>query len=366
MQGADAQSPCDGGDDGGEDDGGCVVVHEHSADDKQNVDEKQEEPGGHCGKRLDEQGHYALVGDTPGHCGARAGKDKHETAGRGCLDYHLRDVAELYAAVDEEGEDRAVDNGDAGGLSDGEDTGEDAAEDDDGEQKRGDGLNSRLPFLFPGGTPVRGVAALFSYTVSREALEQRDGDSGNDGRHEQTRDGGVADRRAVKDHEHARRHDGSEQRGRGHDAGCKLRSVALLFHHGDEEHAEGRRGRDGQSDDGAHEQGSADGHDGDRTLEAAEPGVDELDKGFKQSAPEHELSGQDEEGNRKKAEAVHAAIHFYGELNKVHIRRKQIYDGRDEQIVCYGKTDDHQCEEAHNKHNKGSRHTITSLLRIPV
>ena len=139
-------------------------------------------------------------------------------------------------------------------------------------------LEGRLAFFLPGGFAVGRVAALNGGAVCDNALRESYKDSRGYGRHEQARYRSVADCRAVQDHKHARRHDRSEQRGRGHDRRRVRRGVALLLHHGDEEDAEGCSRGDSQADDRAHQQGCTDGDDGDRALEVAEPHVNEFNE----------------------------------------------------------------------------------------
>ena len=292
MQGIDADRPCDGSDDRSEDNGGCVVIHEHAADKKQHVDKQQEAPLRHLAQRLDEQAHDALVCDAPCHCGARAGKDENEAGGRGSFNDHVGDILELYGAVYEECDDGAVDNGNAGCFGDREYTAEYTAEDDDRQEEGRQSLKGSLSFFLPGGLAVGRISALFRGAVCDDALHESYKYSRGNGRHKQAGYRGVADCRAVKDHQHARRHDRAEQRSRGHDRSRVRRRIAFLLHHGDEENAEGRSRCDRQTDDRAHQQRCTDGDDSDGALEVAEPHVNEFDERFKQAAAQHKLAGK--------------------------------------------------------------------------
>ena len=306
-----AKARGDGQENRGENQDGRRDVHEHTDDQQDDVHQQEDDVlvVGQAHQAIGDGSRDARVRHDKGHCGGSRNQEQDDAAGLGRVQQDAQEALEINALVDD-GENQAVQNGDACALGGGEDAGDDAADDDDNQQQAGhgvpDGFQHALAAVKAGGLH----ACLLGADESDHHAAQTHQDAGHITGHEQGGDGDTARDGGVDD-EGGRR--GNQQTGgSGGDVGGGgvSRVIAVLLLDGADAAAHSGGCRNGGAGQRAEQHIAQDVGLCHRAGNLADKQLREVDQALGNTAIVHDVAGQDEEGHGQQREALHAGVHL--------------------------------------------------------
>src|SRR5699024_8695844 len=143
VDGVHAEAGDNRQEDGCEDQNCRGDIHEHTGNQKQQVDEQQDDVLviRNAQQRLTDGVGQTGEGQNEAHNRRSCDQEHDNCGGLAGIAQDARQVGGLNALIDDHGEEQGVCNSDSSRLGRGEDTGGDTADDDDDEQDAGDGFH---------------------------------------------------------------------------------------------------------------------------------------------------------------------------------------------------------------------------------
>ena len=304
MDGVHAQSLADRQKDGGKDQAGRGHIHKGANHQQDDVNEEQDhipvaadgkQGAGHQGRDVGER-------HDPRHDAGHADQEDDDAGHLGTFAQNLGDFFQFDGFIAKQGEQQAVYNGHNGTFGCGEHTADDAADDNDNEQQRRDGLQDGVDSLLKGEGSLAAVAVLFGNEVDHDHAGQAPQDTGQVAGHEQCGNRSTAGHQREGDHNVAGR-DQQAGRGGGNVGGSgEVGVIAFFFFDGADDGTHGgSSSRTGTGDCAKQHVGnhvglcqSAGGAAGDE--------LGQVDQADRNAAFVHNIAGQDKERDGQQAE----------------------------------------------------------------
>src|SRR5690606_33269241 len=169
-------------------------VHEGAEQQEDQVEQQQDDDRilGHRLQPVHQLGGNAQIGHEPGEAGGGADDQQHHGGGADGTERGVDELAPAHAAVDGDGDDDGIDDGDAGALGGGEHTRAHAAEDDGDEQQPGDGDGAEMQDPLKAGEGIHRIAPMAGDEIGGEHQRRGEHQPGNDAGGEQVGDGDAA------------------------------------------------------------------------------------------------------------------------------------------------------------------------------
>ena len=254
----------------------------------------------------------AGVGEKPRKRGrGRDDEERHRRA-LGGVDKDIKEIGPLQLAVDEHARDEGPHDRDGRGLRRGEQAGVNAAEDDDGQHQRGNGLEEAdAEFLEVEVDLIFRPLLLVCKDNDHNHQNDHDADADAHTGLEHIADGGAGDR-CVNDHDDTRRNDGAEAAGNDQKAGRAVAGIA----HADHVAVEHRADSDDRCGRGAGERGEERAGQNQRqrhaAAHAADDGACKLADAAGNSALGHQVARKDKERDGHDGGGVQTAENTLG------------------------------------------------------
>ena len=255
----------------------------------------------------------------------------------------MEEILHAHIAVHKGADNNAIEHGNSGSFSRGEQAGINAAQNDDGHQQRPDTVFERLSNLLAADMLTAGVTPLFGDQVVDYNDHYRHQQTGSYAADEHFTDGSIG-QSAVHNHGVAGGDDQTDGTGGGNHSSGKGFIVAPLFHLRHHNSADSGSSSGGGTGDRAKEGGGQRCHVSKAAGHPAHQRCGHIGQALGNAAAGHHVTGKHEEGNCQQGEGVDGAERFLHQI-----------DNGD--CAC----GHNRCKRGDGK-SEGDRHTDTSIL----
>lgn len=226
----------------------------------------------------------------------------------------------------------------------GEEAAVDAAEDDDGHQQAGDGLDESPPALTSAGLGQELELAAAVGEHHGEDEEAAHEDAGDYAGGKQLADALAGDG-AVDDEGDAGRDDDADGAGGGDQSGGVVLLISNVGHCGDKNHAQGGDGGRARAGDGREEAGHDDGDECHAAAAVADQRAGKVYELGGDAALVHDVAAQDEEGYGQQHELARGRVEVRGDGHERQALKQDDGQARDAEREGYGHIHEQQKEE---------------------